>query len=218
MKVWDLSPNLQKKVLAIGLRFPYIISRTAWGRSSAGRALDWQSRGQGFDPPRLHPSEPPPSDYSEGVLLFGLMAQWLAQGTHNPWVAGSNPAGPTKRPAQRPFGSLSFFARHDVAACAAQLHARGARNVLVSMAGDGALLLDETGACRRAPAPAGRVKNSVGAGDSMVAGFLAGWLQTGDFAHALRLGTAAGSAAAFSDGLPARADIEALLAQPGPAR
>ena len=108
--------------------------------------------------------------------------------------------------------------QEDVAACAAQLHARGARNVLVSMAGDGALLLDETGACRRAPAPAGRVKNSVGAGDSMVAGFLAGWLQTGDFAHALRLGTAAGSAAAFSDGLPARADIEALLAQPGPAR
>ena len=52
----------------------------------------------------------------------------------------------------------------------------------------------------------------------MVAGFLAGWLQTGDFAHALRLGTAAGSAAALSDGLPARADIEALLAQPGPAR
>ena len=108
--------------------------------------------------------------------------------------------------------------QEDVAACAAQLHARGARNVLVSMAGDGALLLDETGACRRAPAPAGRVKNSVGAGDSMVAGFLAGWLQTGDFAYALRLGTAAGSAAAFSDGLPARADIEALLAQPGPAR
>ena len=44
-----------KFVLALGLGFPYIIPRTAWGRSSAGRALDWQSRGQGFDPPRLHP-------------------------------------------------------------------------------------------------------------------------------------------------------------------
>lgn len=60
-----------------------------------GRALDWQSRGQGFDPPRLHPSEQPPSEQSEGVLLYGLLAQRLAQGTHNPWVEGSNPPGPT---------------------------------------------------------------------------------------------------------------------------
>ena len=81
--------------LAIDPMFPYSISRTAWGRSSAGRALDWQSRGQGFDPPRLHPSEQPPSEQSEGVLLYGLLAQRLAQGTHNPWVEGSNPPGPT---------------------------------------------------------------------------------------------------------------------------
>lgn len=88
-------PIFFKFSLAFGRRFPYSISRTAWGRSSAGRALDWQSRGQGFDPPRLHPSEQPPSEQSEGVLLYGLLAQRLAQGTHNPWVEGSNPPGPT---------------------------------------------------------------------------------------------------------------------------
>ena len=60
-------------------------------------------------------------------------------------------------------------------------------------------------------APQGRVRNSVGAGDSMVAGFLVGWLQTGSYAQALRMGTATGSATAFSDGLATREAVEALL-------
>ena len=98
-------------------------------------------------------------------------------------------------------------------ACAGELRKRGARNVLVSLAGDGALLLDETGAFHRIAAPKGTVRNSVGAGDSMVAGFLAGWLNTGDYARALRLGAAAGSATAFSDGLASRATVEELLRQ-----
>lgn len=95
--------------------------------------------------------------------------------------------------------------------CAAQLQQRGARNVLVSMAGDGSLLLDETGACYRVGVPKGKVRNSVGAGDSMVAGFVAGWLKTGDYAYAQRLGAAAGSATAFSDGLATGDQIMALL-------
>lgn len=95
--------------------------------------------------------------------------------------------------------------------CAAQLQQRGARNVLVSMAGDGSLLLDETGACYRLGVPKGQVRNSVGAGDSMVAGFVAGWLKTGDYAYAQRLGAAAGSATAFSDGLATGDQIMALL-------
>ena len=70
--------------------------------------------------------------------------------------------------------------------CAAQLQAKGARNVLVSMAGDGSLLVDERGNCHRLGVPKGKVRNSVGAGDSMVAGFLAGWLETGDYAYAQR--------------------------------
>lgn len=95
--------------------------------------------------------------------------------------------------------------------CAARLQQRGARNVLVSMAGDGSLLLDETGACYRVGVPKGQVRNSVGAGDSMVAGFVAGWLKTGDYAYAQRLGAAAGSATAFSDGLATGDQIMALL-------
>ena len=95
--------------------------------------------------------------------------------------------------------------------CAARLQQRGARNVLVSMAGDGSLLLDETGACYRLGVPKGQVRNSVGAGDSMVAGFVAGWLKTGDYAYAQRLGAAAGSATAFSDGLATGDQIMALL-------
>ena len=95
--------------------------------------------------------------------------------------------------------------------CAAQLQAKGARNVLVSMAGDGSLLVDERGNCHRLGVPKGKVCNSVGAGDSMVAGFLAGWLETGDYAYAQRLGAAAGSATAFADGLATKEQIMALI-------
>ena len=95
--------------------------------------------------------------------------------------------------------------------CAAQLQANGARNVLVSMAGDGSLLVDERGNCHRLGVPKGKVRNSVGAGDSMVAGFLAGWLETGDYAYAQRLGAAAGSATAFADGLATKEQIMALI-------
>lgn len=96
---------------------------------------------------------------------------------------------------------------------AAQLQRRGARNVLVSLAADGALLLDEARQCRRLAAPRGTVRNSVGAGDSMVAGFLAGWRRTRDPAQALRLGVAAGSATAFSEGLATREAIEQVFAK-----
>ena len=106
-----------------------------------------------------------------------------------------------------------LHAPEEIRDCAAALQRQGARNVLVSMAGDGALLLDETGACHRMPAPKGTVRNSVGAGDSMVAGFLAGWLRTGSYREALRLGTAAGSATAFADGLATREQVESLLRQ-----
>ena len=95
--------------------------------------------------------------------------------------------------------------------CAARLQQRGARNVLVSMAGAGAILLDEAGAFHKIGVPTGTVKNSVGAGDSMVAGFLAGWLEKGDYAHALKVGAAAGSATAFSDGLATREEVLRLI-------
>lgn len=99
----------------------------------------------------------------------------------------------------------------EITGCARRLQERGARNVLVSMAGDGSLLLDEAGNCHKLGVPKGKVRNSVGAGDSMVAGFLAGWLRTGDYGTAHRLGAAAGSATAFSDGLAEGKDIMDLL-------
>ncbi|MBD5118789.1 MAG: 1-phosphofructokinase [Clostridiales bacterium] len=95
--------------------------------------------------------------------------------------------------------------------CARRLQERGARNVLVSMAGAGSLLLDETGAVHRLGVPKGKVVNSVGAGDSMVAGFLAGWLEHRDYAMAHRLGAATGSATAFSEGLAAKEQVLELL-------
>ena len=96
--------------------------------------------------------------------------------------------------------------------CARKLQEKGGRNILVSMAGDGALLLDENGGVHRIGCPKGKVLNSVGAGDSMVAGFIAGWLETGDYEYALKLGTATGSATAFSIGLAEKPLIEQLLA------
>lgn len=106
----------------------------------------------------------------------------------------------------------AFFGRElkhlaEVEKCARQLQAMGAENVLVSLGGDGALLVDSDRVCYRMTAPRGSAVSTIGAGDSMVAGFLAGWLETGNFSHALKLGIAAGSATAFSFGL---ADGEAI--------
>lgn len=95
---------------------------------------------------------------------------------------------------------------------AGKLQEMGARNVLVSMAGDGAVLLDENGGVHACGVCKGAVKNSVGAGDSMVAGFVAG-CETGDYDYALKLGTATGGATAFSEGLAKKELIAELLQQ-----
>ena len=95
---------------------------------------------------------------------------------------------------------------------AGKLQEMGARNVLVSMAGDGAVLLDENGGVHACGVCKGTVKNSVGAGDSMVAGFVAG-CETGDYDYALKLGTATGGATAFSEGLAKKELIAELLQQ-----
>ncbi|MDR1039708.1 MAG: 1-phosphofructokinase family hexose kinase [Deltaproteobacteria bacterium] len=96
---------------------------------------------------------------------------------------------------------------------ARRVQGMGARNVLVSMAGDGALLACESGRAWRVAAVPGEVRNSVGAGDSMVAGFLHCFGETGDFAAALRLGAAAGTATAFSTVVADRATVEGILAR-----
>ena len=101
--------------------------------------------------------------------------------------------------------------KDEVVRYAKALQEKGARNVLVSMAGEGAVLVTEDGKEYRTEAPKGTVVNSVGAGDSMVAGFLYGYLTEGDYEKAFRYGVCAGSAGAFSEELATKEEVFALL-------
>ena len=102
--------------------------------------------------------------------------------------------------------------QEEVIPYAKKLQEMGARNVLISMAGEGAVFISEKGDELRSGAPKGKVVNSVGAGDSMVAGFLAGYLETsGDYRTAFRMGLSAGSSSAFSEELATRKEVEELL-------
>lgn len=101
--------------------------------------------------------------------------------------------------------------REDVIPYAKKLQEKGARNVLVSMAGTGAVLVAEDGNVYMSDAPKGTVINAVGAGDSMVAGFVAGYLETHDHEYAFHKGIAAGSASAFSEQLATKEEINTLF-------
>lgn len=102
--------------------------------------------------------------------------------------------------------------KEEIVHYAKELQKKGARNVLISMAGDGAILVDERDKVYQMAAPSGKLKNSVGAGDSMVAGFVAGYQSTNDYQKAFREGVCAGSASAFSDYLGTRDEVDQLLA------
>lgn len=101
--------------------------------------------------------------------------------------------------------------KKDVIVYAKKLKEMGAKNVLVSMAGDGAVLVAEDGNIYESQAPKGKVVNSVGAGDSMVAGFLAGYLQTRDYREAFKLGVCTGSASAFSEKLATKEEVDSIM-------
>ncbi len=106
--------------------------------------------------------------------------------------------------------------RDEVIPYAKKLQEQGARHVLISMAGEGAVFISEDGQIMTSRAPEGKVVNSVGAGDSMVAGFLTGFLETGgDCKTAFLTGLCTGSASAFSPDLATRPEVEALLASLG---
>ncbi len=105
---------------------------------------------------------------------------------------------------------VEIRSRADIEKYALKLRETGARNVLVSMAGDGAMLFAEDGNTYTCGVCSGTVKNSVGAGDSMVAGFIAG-IEKGDYDYALKLGTACGGATAFSEDLAQKPLIDRLL-------
>ncbi len=103
--------------------------------------------------------------------------------------------------------------RERVIPYAVKLQEMGAVNVLVSMAGEGAVLASEGGGIHEAPAPEGRLVNGVGAGDSMVAGFIAGWMERKHYGHAFVMGLSAGSASAFSEQLATKEEVEAVYRQ-----
>lgn len=105
------------------------------------------------------------------------------------------------------FFDVTLYNKKDIIEYAGKLKERGARNVLVSLGADGAVLLAEDGNLYERKAPEGKVINSVGSGDSMVAGFIAGFMNHGDYDEALKLGVAAGSACAFLDGLASEEEI-----------
>lgn len=108
---------------------------------------------------------------------------------------------------------VTLTEREEVIPYARRLQEEGAENVLVSMAGKGAVLLTKEGQVLELDAPQGRFVNGVGAGDSMVAGFLAGWLEKKDYQYAFKMGVCAGSASAFSEELATRTEVEGLLQQ-----
>ena len=103
--------------------------------------------------------------------------------------------------------------KEDIIHSAKELKKLGAQNVLVSLGNDGALLLTKEDKTYYSKAPKGQVVNTVGSGDSMVAGFLAGYHQTKDYEVALKTGVATGSASAFSTRLATKEDVELLLSQ-----
>ena len=108
---------------------------------------------------------------------------------------------------------VELTTRESVVPYAKKLQEKGARNVLVSMAGEGAVLVAEDGSVYDAPAPKGELKNGVGAGDSMVAGFMAGWMEKQEYRHAFHMGVASGSASAFSENLAPTEEIASVYEQ-----
>lgn len=125
---------------------------------------------------------------------------------YNPWLIK-----PNNHELGEMFG-VKLTTDEEIITYAKKLQEQGAQNVLISMAGDGAILLTAEGKSYKSPAPKGKLVNSVGAGDSMVAGFITGYIESGgDFEQAFHMGVATGSASAFSENLATRPEVEALL-------
>ena len=108
---------------------------------------------------------------------------------------------------------VKLTTREEVIPYGRKLQEKGARNVLVSMAGEGAVLIAEDGQVFDTPAPKGKLINGVGAGDSMVAGFVAGWIEKQDYEYAFHMGVASGSASAFSENLATKEEIRNVYNQ-----
>lgn len=118
------------------------------------------------------------------------------------------------KPNQHELGDIfnvTLNTQEEVIPYALELKKMGAVNVCVSMGGKGAILVADDGNVYKAKAPDGILKNSVGAGDSLVAGFLSGWIEKKDYEYAFRKGVATGSASAFSERLATNGEVNDLI-------
>ena len=118
------------------------------------------------------------------------------------------------KPNRQELSEIFFFffkTEDDIEHYAKELQKMGAKNVLISLGGEGAMLIDENGNKHKAGVLKEKVINTVGSGDSMVAGFVAGYIKTEDYAYALKLGSVCGNATAFLSGLATKEKIEELL-------
>ncbi|MDY3360666.1 MAG: 1-phosphofructokinase [Clostridium celatum] len=109
--------------------------------------------------------------------------------------------------------NVKLNGKEEIIEYAKKLKEMGAENVIISMAGDGAILINSNGEVTISNVPKGVVKNSVGAGDSMVGGFITGYINSGNVEEAFKLGVATGSASAFSEGLATKEYVYELLKQ-----
>lgn len=118
------------------------------------------------------------------------------------------------KPNQHELGDIfnvTLNTQEEVIPYALELKKMGAVNVCVSMGGKGAILVADDGNVYKAKSPDGILKNSVGAGDSLVAGFLSGWIEKKDYEYAFRKGVATGSASAFSERLATNGEVNGLI-------
>lgn len=119
---------------------------------------------------------------------------------------------PNRQELSEIFG-VEIKSEQDIEKYAKKLQDMGAQNVLISLGGDGAMLIDKNGKKHTCGTLNEPVLNTVGAGDSMVAGFIAGYQKTGDYAYAIKLGSACGNATSFLPGLATKAKIDEVLAK-----
>ena len=157
-----------------------------------------------------------PNDMYERIMerLYGKGIRFVVDATRDLLVKSLKYEPFLIKPNNHELGEifgLELTTDNEIIYYARELKKQGAKNVLISMAGDGAILVDENDVAHKIGTPKGKVKNSVGAGDSMVAGFCAGYLQKGDYKYAIRMGTAAGSASAFSESLATKQEVIDLL-------
>ncbi len=178
------------------------------------RRLDRLRRGDTLVLAGSIPSSMPPTMYSDIMKRLDGTGVTVVVDATQELLLGCLPYHPFLiKPNNHELGELfgvTITTREEVEPYARKLQQMGARNVLVSMAGEGAALVAEDGSVYDSPAPKGTLVNGVGAGDSMVAGFVAGYAQSQDYQHAFRMGVSAGSASAFSENLATKEEIEAV--------